>query len=120
MSATPVVKRLRTNHPSARSPFPKKTALPLIHHTSPIGLAFLSPDCRYLQINQRLRLWMTYWHPLRGADGEIVGVNVAAEEITERKHAETALEASESGIPAVADQYRNYLDGRSQRQDILV
>jgi PAS domain S-box-containing protein len=28
--------------------------LQLIYDTAPIGLAFLSPDCRYLQINQRL------------------------------------------------------------------
>lgn len=29
-------------------------ALQLIYDTAPVGLAFLSPDCRYLQINQRL------------------------------------------------------------------
>src|SRR6516164_5842221 len=29
-------------------------ALQLIYDTAPIGLAFLSRDCRYLQINQRL------------------------------------------------------------------
>ena len=29
-------------------------ALQLIYETAPIGLACLSPDCRYLQINQRL------------------------------------------------------------------
>src|SRR3954464_15549164 len=34
--------------------FPKQRALQLIYDTAPIGLAFLSPDCRYLQINQRL------------------------------------------------------------------
>src|SRR6187431_960120 len=28
--------------------------LQFIYDTAPIGLAFLSPDCRYLQINQRL------------------------------------------------------------------
>ena len=34
--------------------FPKQPALQLIYDTAPIGLAYLSPDCRYLQINQRL------------------------------------------------------------------
>src|SRR5271170_1406999 len=139
--------------------FPKQPALQLIYDTAPIGLAFLSPDCRYLQINQRLteicgisveghlgrtvrdcvpaladaveaivgsimntgdavtgievagqradqadeRFWVTYWHPLRNSDGEIVGVNVAAEEITERKRAEAALNASERQFHTLAD-----------------
>jgi hypothetical protein len=26
------------------------------------------------------RSWVTYWHPLRNPSGEIVGVNVAAED----------------------------------------
>jgi PAS domain S-box-containing protein len=129
-------------------------ALQSIYDTAPIGLAFLSPDCRYLQINQRLteicgisvedhlgrsvrdcvpalaeavegivgsimqtgepvtgievagqradqieeRSWVTYWHPMYGPNGEIAGVNVAAEEITERKRAEAALLASEQEI----------------------
>src|ERR1700727_3942542 len=34
--------------------FPKQPSLQLIYDTAPIGLAYLSPDCRYLQINQRL------------------------------------------------------------------
>ena len=37
------------------------------------------------------RSWMTYWHPLRTPNGEIVAVNVAAEEITERKRAEREI-----------------------------
>lgn len=133
-------------------------ALQLIYDTAPIGLACLSPDCRYLQINQRLteicgisvedhlgrsvrdcvpaladsvdkivrsimttgdpvtgievagqgvgqrgeRSWITYWHPLRAPSGEIVAVNVAAEEITERKRSEhemrRAREAAEQAL----------------------
>jgi PAS domain-containing protein len=34
--------------------FPEQPALQLIYDTAPIGLACLAPDCRYLQINQRL------------------------------------------------------------------
>jgi PAS domain S-box-containing protein len=139
--------------------FPQQPALQLIYDTAPIGLACLSPDCRYLQINQRLteicgisvedhlgrsvrdcvpalaeavegivssimqtgepvtgievagqradqtdeRFWVTYWHPLRSPNGEIVGVNVAAEEITERKRAEAALQASERQFHTLAD-----------------
>jgi PAS domain S-box-containing protein len=139
--------------------FVQQPALQLIYDTAPIGLAFLSPDCRYLQINQRLteicgisvedhlgrsvrdcvpaladaveaivgsimktgepvtgievagqragqtdeRSWVTYWHPLRNPAGEIVGVNVAAEEITERKRAEAALQASERQFHTLAD-----------------
>lgn len=138
---------------------PRQPTLQLIYDTAPIGLAFLSPDCRYLQINQRLtdicgisvedhlgryvrdcvpaladavegivasimrtgdpvtgievagqradqtdeRFWVTYWHPHRNADGEIVGINVAAEEITERKRAEAALKASERQFHTLAD-----------------
>src|SRR5712664_128519 len=137
----------------------RQPTLQLIYDTAPIGLAFLSPDCRYLQINQRLtdicgisvedhlgrsvrdcvpglaeavegivdsimktgepvtgievagqradqideRFWVTYWHPYRNAAGDIVGVNVAAEEITERKRAQAALQASERQFHTLAD-----------------
>ncbi|RXT49858.1 ATP-binding protein [Bradyrhizobium betae] len=130
--------------------FPKQPALQLIYDTAPIGLAYLSPDCRYLQINQRLteicgisveghlgrtvrdcvpglasavedivrsimesgepvtgievygqrpghndeRCWITHWHPQRGPNGNIVGVNVAAEEITDRKRHERELRSA--------------------------
>src|SRR5262245_6197912 len=48
------------------------------------------------------RSWITYWHPLRAPSGEIVAVNVAAEEITERKRSEQemrrAREAAEQAL----------------------
>jgi signal transduction histidine kinase len=37
------------------------------------------------------RCWITYWHPQRGPAGDIVGVNVAAEEITARKRSEQEI-----------------------------
>src|SRR3954452_7832692 len=138
---------------------PQQPTLRLIYDTAPIGLAFLSPDCRYLQINQRLtdicgisvedhlgstvhemvpklagqveqlvrsivesgkpvtgievtgqradgvgadRAWLTNWYPLKGPAGRVIGVNVAAEEITERKRAQAAVIASEQRYRALA------------------
>jgi PAS domain S-box-containing protein len=156
--------------------FPQQPALQLIYDTAPIGLAFLSPDCRYLQINQRLteicgisvedhlgrsvrdcvpaladavegivgsimktgepvigvevagqradqadeRFWITYWHPLRSPSGEVVGVNVAAEEITERKRAEAALLAGEREIRAARDAAEAALRNLRETQNSLI
>ena len=154
----------------------RQPTLQLIYDTAPIGLAFLSPDCRYLQINQRLteicgisvedhlgryvrdcvpaladaverivqsimrtgdpvtgievagqradrtdeRFWVTYWHPHRNADGEIVGVNVAAEEITERKRAEAALKASEREVRRARDTAEAALQNLRETQNSLI
>jgi PAS domain S-box-containing protein len=156
--------------------FPQQPALQLIYDTAPIGLACLSPDCRYLQINQRLteicgisvedhlgrsvrdcvpalaeavegivrsimdtgdpvigievsgqradqieeRFWITYWHPLRSPSGEIVAVNVAAEEITERKRAEAALQASEREIRSARDAAEAALRNLRDTQESLI
>jgi PAS domain S-box-containing protein len=156
--------------------FPQQPALQLIYDTAPIGLACLSPDCRYLQINQRLteicgisvadhlgrsvrdcvpaladavegivrsiidtgdpvigievagqradqteeRFWITYWHPLRSPSGEIVGINVAAEEITERKRAEAALQASEREIRSARDAAEAALRNLQKTQNFLI
>ena len=118
--------------------------LEAIYETSPVGLAFLSTDLRFIRINRRLaemnghpalehigrtvrdlvpaiadqvddilrrlqagedvvsheitgetaaqpgvqRTWLEYWTPLRGVGGEVRGLNVVVEEISERKHAE--------------------------------
>jgi PAS domain S-box-containing protein len=157
-------------------PLPQQPALQLIYDTAPIGLAFLSPDCRYLEINQRLteicgisvedhlgrsvrdcvpaladaveaivrsimntgepvigievagqradqadqRSWITYWHPLRGPTGEIVGVNVAAEEVTERKRAEAALQASERDLRSARDAAEAALRNLQETQNFLI
>jgi PAS domain S-box-containing protein len=162
--------------PIVGSPVPQQPALQLIYDTAPIGLAVLSPDCRYLQINQRLteicgisvedhlgrtvrdcvpaladavenivrsimetgdpvtgievagqradqaeeRSWVTYWHPLRNSAGEIVGVNVAAEEVTERKRAETALHASERELRRARDAAEAALHHLQETQNFLI
>ncbi|MET4390938.1 PAS domain S-box-containing protein [Bradyrhizobium sp. F1.4.3] len=146
--------------------FPKQPALQLIYDTAPIGLAYLSPDCRYLQINQRLteicgisveghlgrtvqdcvpglasavegivrsimetgdpvtgvevygqrpgyndeRCWITHWHPQRGPNGNIVGVNVAAEEITERKRSERELRSARDAAEAALQRLKEAQD----------
>jgi PAS domain S-box-containing protein len=148
----------------------QQPTLRLIYDTAPIGLAVLSPDCRYLQINQRLtdicgisvedhlgrsvrdcvpaladavegivrsimstgepiagievgsqradrteeRWWVTYWHPLRDRKGEIVGVNVAAEEVTERKRAEAVLAANDKALRESELRFRELADNISQ------
>jgi PAS domain S-box-containing protein len=156
--------------------FPQQPALQLIYDTAPIGLAVLSPDCRYLQINQRLteicgisvedhlgrsvrdcvpalagvvedivrsimdtgvpvtgievagqradqtdeRFWITYWHPLHSPSGEIVGVNVAAEEITERKRVEAALQASVQETRQARDAAEAALQNLRETQNSLI
>ena len=155
------VRRLSAQHAradAAASVTPAAPELRFIYDTAPIGLAFLSPDCRYLQINRRLtdicgisvedhlgstvrdmvpkladqvealvksivktgkpvtgieisgqradrvgtdRCWLTNWYPLKGRDGRVLGVNVAAEEITERKRAQAAVVASEARYRAL-------------------
>src|ERR1700751_2511427 len=146
----------------SQTAFAQQPALQLIYDTAPIGLAFLTPDCGYLQINQRLteicgisvedhlgrrvrdcvsaladsveqivrsimetgepvtgvevagqradqpeeRSWITYWHPLRAPSGEIVAVNVAAEEITARKRSEQEMRRAREAAEQALDNLR--------------
>jgi PAS domain S-box-containing protein len=162
--------------PTTGVPVPEQPALRLIYDTAPIGLAVLSPDCRYLHINQRLteicgtsveghlgrtvrdcvpaladavegivrsimstgepvtgievagqradqaeeRWWVTYWHPLRNAAGDIVGVNVAAEEVTERKRAVAALQAHERELRSARDEAQAALRHLQETQESLI
>ncbi len=43
-------------------------------------------------------VWITSWHPLKARDGSILGINISAEEITERKRAEAVLVANETKL----------------------
>jgi PAS domain S-box-containing protein len=162
---------MQTDHLVALTASPE---LRLIYDTAPIGLAFLSLDCRYVLINQHLteicgvsveghigrtvretvprvaeqveqlvqailesgepvtgvevngqrpdgsntdRVWITYWHPLKNQKGDVLGINVAAEEITERKRAEAALFASEERLRKLNETLAERVEAQSQERD---
>src|SRR5438270_11337305 len=68
-----------------KGPYGDLPALRLIYDNAPIGLAFLTPDCRYLQINQRLT--------------EICGISVA-------DHIGRSVRET---VPAVAEQVESII-----------
>jgi PAS domain S-box-containing protein len=162
---------MQTDHLVALTASPE---LRLIYDTAPIGLAFLSLDCRYVLINQHLteicgvsvaghigrtvretvprvadqverlvqailesgepvtgveingqrsdgsntdRVWITYWHPLKNQKGDVLGINVAAEEITERKRAESALSASEERLRKLNETLAERVEAQAQERD---
>jgi PAS domain S-box-containing protein len=169
----PMERSVRT----VKSPFEQQINSPglqLIYETAPIGLAFLSTDCRYLMINQHLteicgisiaehigrtvretvpqvadqveevvktivrtgepviavevngqrldgsntdRVWITYWHPLKNRAGEVIGINVAAEEITERKRTEAALAASQKELRELNEKLARHAEAQAQERD---
>ncbi len=49
------------------------------------------------------RVWNEHWLPLKGPSGEIVGISIAAEEVTEAKRVEAALRESEERFRTMAD-----------------
>jgi PAS domain S-box-containing protein len=161
-------------HSDPLEPLVTSPELQLIYETAPIGLAFLSTDCRYVMINQHLteicgitianhigrtvrdtvplvadqveqivrsilrtgesitgievrgqradgsnkdRVWITYWHPLKDAAGHVVGINVAAEEITERKRAEAELAASQEELRKINDALAERVETQVQERD---
>jgi len=50
-----------------------------------------------------VRTWIESWYPLRNTSGAIVGVNIVAEEITERRRAEVAQRASDARYRALVE-----------------
>ena len=161
-------------HHDPLKPLTTSSELRLIYETAPIGLAFISTDCRYVMINQHLteicgisianhigrtvretvpqvaeqveqivqtilrtgehvtgieingqrpngsnkdRVWITYWHPLKDPSGQVVGINVAAEEITERKRAEADLAASQEQLRKINSALAERVQAQAQERD---
>ena len=155
-------------------PLANSPELQLIYETAPIGLAFLSTDCRYVMINRHLteicglpianhvgryvretvpqvaeqvegivrtilrtgepitgievngqrpdgsnrdRVWITYWHPLKDRAGQIIGINVAAEEITERKRIEADLAANQEELRNINSALAERVAAQAQERD---
>ena len=63
---------------------------------------------------------MTYWHPLKAEDGAILGINVAAEEITEQKRAKAALQLANESLEARTLELTSSLEELRDTQDRLV
>src|ERR1700691_2464759 len=62
------------------------------------------------------RVWITYWHPLKDRSGEVVGINVAAEEITERKRAVADLAASEERLRDLNKELAERVEARAEKR----
>jgi PAS domain S-box-containing protein len=58
------------------------------------------------------RFWQESWLPLKDSQGNIVGINIVAEEITERKQIEEALQRSEAKFRGIYD--------TSHRDEIMI
>ena len=167
------INRFEPSAPSV-APLINSAGLQLIYKTAPIGLAFLSPDCRYVMINEHLteicglpiadhigrsvretvpqvaeqveqiigtivrtgepitgvevhgqrsdgsnkdRVWITYWHPLTNRSGKVIGINVAAEEITERKRAEAAVAATQEQFRSLNAALAERVEAQAQERD---
>jgi Signal transduction histidine kinase regulating C4-dicarboxylate transport system len=65
-------------------------------------------------------VWITYWHPLKAEDGAILGINVAAEEITEQKRAKAALQLANESLEARTLELTSSLEELRDAQDRLV
>ena len=63
------------------------------------------------------RVWITYWHPLKNKAGNVVGINVAAEEITKRKRTEADLAASQDQLRNLNETLAQRVEAQAQERD---
>jgi PAS domain S-box-containing protein len=63
------------------------------------------------------RFWSTYWHPLKDSQGVVIGINVAAEEITDRKRAQAALLTNEERLRELANTLAERVADRARERD---
>ena len=66
---------------------------------------------------ERTRFWVTSWQPLKDESGEVLGVNVAAEEITQRKRAEAALVASEARLRELNETLEQRVEAQARERN---
>jgi PAS domain S-box-containing protein len=67
------------------------------------------------------RFWTTNWHPLKGLEGNIIGISVAAEEITARKRVEATLrELNETLERRIEQEVQERIQIWNVCQDLLV
>ncbi len=66
------------------------TAAPLLQQVIDTGQPIIGIELEGVTPAQPgvTRTWVEHWYPLRAADGAVLGINIVAEEVTERKRAE--------------------------------
>jgi PAS domain S-box-containing protein len=65
------------------------------------------------------RVWITYWHPLKDNDGAVIGVNVAAEEVTARKRAEADRTRLEQTLRQLNETLAERVEKEAQERERL-
>jgi PAS domain S-box-containing protein len=63
------------------------------------------------------RVWITYWHPFKNANGEVIGINVAAEEITERKRADAERAAMQNRLQQLNELLAERVELQSEERE---
>jgi PAS domain S-box-containing protein len=84
------------------------------HH---VELALSGVPAKRPDGSNRDRVWITYWHPLKDRAGQIIGINVAAEEITDRKRIEADLAANQEELRNINSELAERVAAQAQERD---